>query len=94
MEVGRLPISASQRGKLIAAGYTTLSSFSSLSPSHLARGYIFFFFFFTSFSFAFLEKWTFFFCMCDIVDLIIIPKLLYHLALSNFWSRTVTDVSR
>nr|XP_023904965.1 DNA repair protein RAD51 homolog 3 [Quercus suber] len=37
MEVGRLPISASQRGKLIAAGYTTLSSFSSLSPSHLAR---------------------------------------------------------
>ena len=92
MEVGRLPISASQRGKLIAAGYTTLSSFSSLSPSHLARGYIFFFFFFTSFSFAFLEKWTIFF-VCVIL-LIIIPKLLYYLALSNFWSRTVTDVSR
>ncbi|XP_024023085.1 DNA repair protein RAD51 homolog 3 isoform X2 [Morus notabilis] len=38
MEVGRLPISASQRGKLIRAGYTTLSSLSSLSPSDLARG--------------------------------------------------------
>ncbi|XP_059458200.1 DNA repair protein RAD51 homolog 3 isoform X1 [Corylus avellana] len=37
MEVGRLPISASQRGKLISAGYTTLSSLSSLSPSVLAR---------------------------------------------------------
>ncbi|XP_018856792.1 DNA repair protein RAD51 homolog 3-like isoform X1 [Juglans regia] len=36
MEVGRLPISASQRGKLISAGYTTLSSLSSLSPSDLA----------------------------------------------------------
>ncbi|KAK9266970.1 hypothetical protein L1049_012641 [Liquidambar formosana] len=37
MEVGRLPISASQRGKLIAAGYTTFSSLSSVSPSDLAR---------------------------------------------------------
>ncbi|XP_062156428.1 DNA repair protein RAD51 homolog 3 isoform X2 [Alnus glutinosa] len=37
MEVGRLPISASQRGKLISAGYTTLSSLSSVSPSDLAR---------------------------------------------------------
>ncbi|CAB4269729.1 unnamed protein product [Prunus armeniaca] len=37
MEVGRLPISASQRGKLISAGYTTLTSLSSLSPSDLAR---------------------------------------------------------
>lgn len=37
MEVGRLPLSASQRGKLISAGYTTLASLSSLSPSHLAR---------------------------------------------------------
>ncbi|BFG21725.1 hypothetical protein CerSpe_079980 [Prunus speciosa] len=37
MEVGRLPISASQRGKLISAGYTTLASLSSLSPSDLAR---------------------------------------------------------
>ena len=38
MEVGRLPLSASQRGKLISAGYTTLASLSRLSPSHLARG--------------------------------------------------------
>lgn len=37
MEVGRLPISASHRAKLISAGYTTLSSLSSLSPSYLAR---------------------------------------------------------
>ncbi|KAL6130725.1 hypothetical protein ACLB2K_069104 [Fragaria x ananassa] len=37
MEVGRLPLSASQRGKLISAGYTTLASLSRLSPSHLAR---------------------------------------------------------
>ncbi|KAL5571939.1 hypothetical protein UlMin_021536 [Ulmus minor] len=37
MEVGRLPISASQRGKLISAGYTTLSSLSSISASDLAR---------------------------------------------------------
>ncbi|XP_048335401.1 DNA repair protein RAD51 homolog 3 isoform X2 [Ziziphus jujuba] len=37
MEVGRLPISASQRGKLISAGYTSLSSLSSLSPSDLAK---------------------------------------------------------
>ncbi|XP_038683593.1 DNA repair protein RAD51 homolog 3 isoform X2 [Tripterygium wilfordii] len=38
MEVSRLPISASQRGKLISAGYTTLSSLSSVSSSDLARG--------------------------------------------------------
>ncbi|KAJ4727143.1 DNA repair RAD51-like protein [Melia azedarach] len=37
MEVSRLPISASQRGKLISAGYTSLSSLSSVSPSDLAR---------------------------------------------------------
>ncbi|KAM7508763.1 hypothetical protein LguiA_019216 [Lonicera macranthoides] len=37
MEVCRLAISASQRGKLISAGYTSLSSLSSLSPSDLAR---------------------------------------------------------
>ncbi|PON34628.1 DNA recombination and repair protein [Parasponia andersonii] len=37
MELGRLRISTSQRGKLISAGYSTLSSFSSLTPSHLAR---------------------------------------------------------
>lgn len=37
MEVGRLPISPSQRGKLISAGYTTLYSLSSVSPSDLAR---------------------------------------------------------
>lgn len=42
MEVGRLPISASQRGKLISAGYTSLSSLSSLSPSVLAKGDLFF----------------------------------------------------
>lgn len=36
MEVWRLPISPTQRGKLISAGYTSLSSLSSLSPSHLA----------------------------------------------------------
>ncbi|KAK4795109.1 hypothetical protein SAY86_013103 [Trapa natans] len=37
MEVGRLPISAAQKGKLISAGYTTLSSISSLSPTLLSR---------------------------------------------------------
>eukprot|EP00257_Ricinus_communis_P028381 XP_025015795.1 DNA repair protein RAD51 homolog 3 isoform X1 [Ricinus communis] len=37
MEVSRLPLSASQRGKLILAGYTSLSSLSSVSPSDLAR---------------------------------------------------------
>lgn len=37
MEVMRIAISSSQRGKLIAAGYTSLSSLSSVSPSHLAR---------------------------------------------------------
>ncbi|KAG8391649.1 hypothetical protein BUALT_Bualt01G0209300 [Buddleja alternifolia] len=37
MEVSSLPISASQRGKLISAGYSSLSSLSSVSPSHLAR---------------------------------------------------------
>ncbi|KHF98827.1 DNA repair RAD51 -like protein [Gossypium arboreum] len=38
MEIWRLPISASQRGKLISAGYTSLSSLSSISSSDLARG--------------------------------------------------------
>ncbi|XP_057979817.1 DNA repair protein RAD51 homolog 3 [Malania oleifera] len=37
MEIGRLPISASQRGKLMAAGYTTLISLSAASASQLAR---------------------------------------------------------
>ncbi|KAK3411697.1 hypothetical protein EUGRSUZ_I00435 [Eucalyptus grandis] len=37
MEVGRLPISAALKGKLVSAGYTSLSLLSSLSPSHLAR---------------------------------------------------------
>ncbi|XP_040362708.1 DNA repair protein RAD51 homolog 3-like [Rosa chinensis] len=37
MEVARLPLSASHRGKLISAGYTTLASLSSISPSDLAR---------------------------------------------------------
>ncbi|KAL6494081.1 DNA repair protein rad51c [Orobanche gracilis] len=37
MEVSTLPISASQRGKLISAGYASLSSLSSTSPSKLAR---------------------------------------------------------
>ncbi|KAL1543414.1 DNA repair protein rad51c [Salvia divinorum] len=36
MDVSSLPISASQRGKLISAGYASLSSISSLSPSRLA----------------------------------------------------------
>ncbi|KAK4848552.1 hypothetical protein QYF36_014477 [Acer negundo] len=36
MEISRLPISASQRGKLISAGYTSLSSLSSVSCSALA----------------------------------------------------------
>ncbi|KAH7577777.1 hypothetical protein JRO89_XS01G0298100 [Xanthoceras sorbifolium] len=38
MEISRLPISASHRGKLISAGYTCLSSLSSVSSSDLARG--------------------------------------------------------
>ncbi|KAL2892441.1 DNA repair protein RAD51-like protein 3, partial [Bienertia sinuspersici] len=37
MEVMRMAISATQRGKLISAGYTSLSSLSSISPSLLAR---------------------------------------------------------
>ncbi|GFP97889.1 DNA repair protein rad51 homolog 3 [Phtheirospermum japonicum] len=37
MEVSSLPISASQRGKLISAGYTSLSSLSSISTSKLAQ---------------------------------------------------------
>ncbi|KAL9228860.1 hypothetical protein vseg_004395 [Gypsophila vaccaria] len=37
MEVIRLGLSATQRGKLISAGYTSLSSLSSLSPSLLSR---------------------------------------------------------
>ncbi|KAK0582001.1 hypothetical protein LWI29_020290 [Acer saccharum] len=36
MEISRLPISASQRGKLISAGYSSLSSLSSVSSSALA----------------------------------------------------------
>ncbi|KAI3800455.1 hypothetical protein L1987_28546 [Smallanthus sonchifolius] len=36
MEVLRLPLSASQKGKLISAGYTSMASLSSISPSHLA----------------------------------------------------------
>nr|KYP76898.1 DNA repair protein RAD51 isogeny 3 [Cajanus cajan] len=37
MEVGMLPISASKRGKLLAAGYTTLDAIARASPTHLAR---------------------------------------------------------
>ncbi|GAB2272000.1 DNA repair protein rad51c [Dionaea muscipula] len=37
MEVSRVPISASQRAKLISAGYTRLSSLSSSSASQLAQ---------------------------------------------------------
>ncbi|XP_021904350.1 DNA repair protein RAD51 homolog 3 isoform X3 [Carica papaya] len=37
MDVWRLPISASQRGKLISAGYTSLSSLTSVTSSQLAR---------------------------------------------------------
>ncbi|KAA8520502.1 hypothetical protein F0562_014758 [Nyssa sinensis] len=37
MEMSRLPVSASQRAKLISAGYTSLSSLSSVSPFDLAR---------------------------------------------------------
>ncbi|OVA19520.1 DNA recombination and repair protein Rad51 [Macleaya cordata] len=37
MEVSSLPLSPTQRAKLISAGYTTLSSLSSLSPPDLAR---------------------------------------------------------
>ncbi|KAJ9171257.1 hypothetical protein P3X46_014647 [Hevea brasiliensis] len=37
MEVCSLPLSATQRGKLISAGYTSLSSLSSASASDLAR---------------------------------------------------------
>jgi len=41
MEVGMLPISASKRGKLLAAGYTTLDAIARASASHLARGFPF-----------------------------------------------------
>nr|ACU16495.1 unknown [Glycine max] len=37
MEVGMLPISTSKRGKLLAAGYTTLDAIARASPTHLAR---------------------------------------------------------
>ncbi|GER57501.1 DNA repair and recombination protein radA [Striga asiatica] len=37
MEISTLPISASHRGKLISAGYTSLSSLSSISHSKLAQ---------------------------------------------------------
>ncbi|KAL3027010.1 hypothetical protein AAZX31_03G024600 [Glycine max] len=37
MEVGMLPISASKRGKLLAAGYTTLDAIARASPTHLVR---------------------------------------------------------
>ncbi|XP_043708499.1 DNA repair protein RAD51 homolog 3-like [Telopea speciosissima] len=36
-EVRNLPLSPTQRAKLISAGYTTLSSLSALSPPHLVR---------------------------------------------------------
>ncbi|XP_024992828.1 DNA repair protein RAD51 homolog 3 [Cynara cardunculus var. scolymus] len=36
MEVLRLPLSASQKGRLISAGYTSIASLSSISPSQLA----------------------------------------------------------
>ncbi|CAJ2655606.1 unnamed protein product [Trifolium pratense] len=36
MEIGMLPISASKRGKLLAAGYTTLHSIATTSITHLA----------------------------------------------------------
>ncbi|KAH9733110.1 DNA repair protein RAD51 [Citrus sinensis] len=38
MEVSKLPISATQRGKLISAGYTSLSSICSASSSDISRG--------------------------------------------------------
>ncbi|KVH89183.1 DNA recombination and repair protein Rad51, C-terminal [Cynara cardunculus var. scolymus] len=38
MEVLRLPLSASQKGRLISAGYTSIASLSSISPSQLALG--------------------------------------------------------
>lgn len=38
MEVSNLPISPSHRGKLLAAGYGTLASLSSVSPKQLAEG--------------------------------------------------------
>lgn len=43
MEVSKLPISATQRGKLISAGYTSLSSICSASSSDISRGKFFFF---------------------------------------------------
>jgi len=39
MEVGMLPISASKRGKLLAAGYTSLDAIARTSASLLARGF-------------------------------------------------------
>jgi RAD51-like protein 2 len=38
MEIGMLPISASKRGKLLAAGYTTLHSIATTSITNLATG--------------------------------------------------------
>lgn len=73
--------------------YNSLFVFFALSLPPCQRLHLFLFLFYI-FLFCFFGKMDIFFCMCDIVDLIIIPKLLYYLALSNFWSRTVTDVSR
>lgn len=42
MEVSKLPISATQRGKLISAGYTSLSSICSASSSDISRGNFFY----------------------------------------------------
>ncbi|KAL5728100.1 DNA repair protein rad51c [Ranunculus cassubicifolius] len=37
MDVSNLPLSPSQRGKLVSAGYTTISSLNSIAPNDLAR---------------------------------------------------------
>nr|XP_043622188.1 DNA repair protein RAD51 homolog 3 isoform X2 [Erigeron canadensis] len=37
MEVVKLPLAASQKGKLISAGYTSIASLSSIPPSQLSR---------------------------------------------------------
>jgi len=65
MEVGMLPISASKRGKLLAAGYTTLDAIARASPTHLARGFPFQFQFSTLLSFSnwvciYVKKFLFF----------------------------------
>lgn len=61
MEVVRLALSASQKGKLISAGYTSIESLSSIPPSKLALGIF--------------HLINYYLCMCVIVSSITVTQL-------------------